>query len=287
MIWPPVPIRISEALNQTHTKLGLVEKTKEQIKKEKETKAKTEKKQKPRIDELVTYPVKSCRGISVTKSKVLPTGLEYDGLYSFAQLRNVRESPPPADVVVVEVEKGGEKNEDGGVWDVLTQKQCPRLATLSVDLWVPDAAKIRRKVRLDEPIPTEAWLIIRFPRTPSGFLSGCAAWVAAKMGKGWRGVPEEEVLLPISLKDMGMYGYRSTDIKIWKDTVKALDVSRELPRRELAEYLGIDDFRRLGIFRLGVGGERDVFRTTPRKDEAGYQPTVGFGDAVSVPGSLR
>ena len=289
MIWPPVAIRISEALDQTHTKLGLVQKTKKERQQEevvagarKRANGNRGKQGVPTVEELVTYPVKSCRGVSVTKSKVLPTGLEYDRLYAFAQRKSKRrESPPPSDVVVVEKEEAGRgRDEDDGAWEVLTQRQCPRLATISVDLWVPDAAKIRRKVKLDEVAPTEDWLIVRFPHAPSGLFRWAAAWVAAKMGKGWRGVPEVEILLPVSLSDMAMYGYRTVDVKIWKDTVKALDVSRELPREQLGKYLGIDPLR-LGVFRLGVGGEREVFRAAPRRDEVGYQPVVGFADAVS------
>jgi hypothetical protein len=292
IIWPPVPIRISEALNQTHTKLGdddwKQDKEADKTTKKKKKKAEEKEKEKrrgdsrPTIEELVTYPVKSCGGISVRKSKVLPAGLEFDRLYAFGVLqagKGRKMSPPPADMVVVE-KRGTGRTEEDGVWDVLTQRQCPRLAALKVDLWVPDAYKIRRKVKLDERIPSEAWIIIRFPYTPPGIFRGAASWLAAKIGKGWRGIPETEILLPVKLKDMDEFNYRSASVKIWKDVVAALDVSRELPR-ELRAYLGIEPGKRLGIFRLGVKAEREVYRAAPRKEEAGYQPVVGFADAVS------
>lgn len=259
---PPVPIRISEALVQTHTKLGLpagesnLPDAAENVPEDGT----------PRVKSLFVYPIKSCRGVELSRAKVGVAGMQYDRIYSLARLRN-------------KVSKDGEP-----VWEMISQRQFPLIAKLSVDVWCPDPAKTRGQ--LGERGSDETFLVLRFPWARPGLL-GVLDWAAAKLGKGWGGVPEKEVLLPAtcpSEEEIEERGYTSELMLIWKDTVRALNVGKELPD-ELAGLIGVKD--KLGLFCPGPDTRREVFRCAPREEEAGYQPIVMFQDAVSLRLSLK
>jgi hypothetical protein len=214
------------------------------------------------------YPVKSCKGIEVGRSKVLPTGLEFDRLYTFAQLK----SPFPAGINTPDADKDQHK------WEFITQRQFPLLATVEVDLFVPDIAKTRGQ----DDVTSEAFIVFRFPWVERGFL-GTFAWLVAKLGRGWRVLPEKEVLLPVSFPsqaEIDERGYTFEEMSIWKEPVTALNMETELPR-ELHLYLGVSN--RLGIFRIDPARFRSVYRCAPTEADAGYQPCIGFQDAVSPP----
>ena len=122
-----------------------------------------------RIASLWIYPVKSCQGIEIGRSKVLPTGLEFDRLYTFAQLK----SPFPVGLDTSDAEKSQHR------WEFATQRQFPRLATVQVDLFVPNVAKARGQ---DAP-SADAFIILRFPWTERG-LAGTLSWLVAKLARG-------------------------------------------------------------------------------------------------------
>jgi hypothetical protein len=264
--FPPAPVRISEALAQTHSKLGLDPQESNLPRPGEDARQDAS----PRIKSLMVYPVKSCRGTELSRSRVVPTGLEHDRIYTFARLR------PGAGR---DADAGGEP-----VWELVTLRQCPRMVHVSVDIWCPDPAKTRG--RLTERGSDESFLVLRYPWRRPG-LAGVVDWVGAKLGKGWRGVPEREVLLPVAApsdEEVADRGYGLDLVHIWGDTVRAVNMERELPA-ELAGFLGLKD--RLGLFRMGGGGSwREVYRNAPRRDEAGYQPIVAFQDAVSFPSYL-
>lgn len=254
---PPIPVRISEALAQTHSKLGLPA-TETNLPSRAEAIPEDEK---PRVRSLLVYPVKSCRGVELTRTKVVTEGLQYDRIYTFARLRS-------------KVSAEGEP-----VWEMISQRQFPKMARLSVDVWCPDPAKTRG--RLEERGSDETFLVLRYRWARPG-VRGVLDWAAAKLGKGWRGVPEREVLLPVgcpSEEEIEGRGYTFELLNIWKDTVRALNMDKELPG-ELAGLLGVRD--RIGLFRMGDIGRREVYRCAPRVEEAGYQPVVKFQDAVSL-----
>jgi hypothetical protein len=271
IILPPVPVRKSDALLQTHTKAG-VGKAKSNLKNQyavaghgpRDGKSAT-------IQSLHIYPVKSCRGIEVARSRVLPQGLEFDRLFTFAQLR----SPFPVSSMSM---NDGDKGQQQHRWEFITQRQFARLATVKVDLWLPDDMKLRRQSMKSR----EAFLILRFPWRELGW-RGLLSLVAAKLGAGVAAEPEKEILLPIdypSAAEIREKGYTFEDVRVWKDTVTALNMSTELPE-ELMLYLGVSN--KLGLFRIDPAGLREVYRCAPRKGDAGYQPVTGFQDAVSRP----
>ncbi|KAK5660222.1 hypothetical protein OQA88_12756 [Cercophora sp. LCS_1] len=226
--FPPMLPSKSEALLQTHTPIGLPP-AKSGLRR------RNTKPAPPRhghgtegpakIRSLWIYPVKSCKGIEVSESKVVPSGLEFDRLYTFAQLK----SPFPVGINASETEKGRHK------WDFITQRQFPLLATVNVDLFLPDLAKTKGHDAAD----SDGYLVLRFPWVESGLL-GVLGWVVAKLGRGWRALPEKEVVLPVAFPSPGEIdrsGYVYEEVTIWREAVTALNLEAELPR-ELRLYLG-------------------------------------------------
>lgn len=266
VVLPPVPVRKSDALLQTHTKAG-VARSKSNLDSQYSSEHEPRDGKPATVRSLLIYPVKSCRAIEVTRSRVLPQGLEFDRLFTFAQLK----SPFPVSLDSTDEAKSEHR------WNFVTQRQFPRLATVKVDLWLPDEMKMRKQSLK----PTkEAFLIVRFPWKEDGW-RGLWSTAMAKLGRGAAAEPEKEILLPIdfpSAKEIKDNGYTFEEVKIWKEVVTALNMSTELPR-ELMLYLGVSN--KLGLFRIDPTNLREVYRCAPVKDDAGYQPVTGFQDAVS------
>lgn len=268
VLFPPFPPRKSDALPITHTKLGL-QPSKSNLRDHRATDHASS--GTGQVKSLFIYPIKSCRGIEVTRAKVVHTGLEFDRLFTFAQLK----SPFP-----VSADGGGGEAKDDHAWEFITQRQFPLLATVEVELWQPDLDKIRggeREIKSDE-----TFLVLRFPHSKPG-LAGALQSFAAKCLRGWRAVPEKEVLLSVgfpSAAEISAKGYTRERVRVWKDTATALNMGNELPD-ELRRYLGVSN--RLGLFRSDPAGLRPVFKCAPVKEEAGYQPVVSFQDSVRTP----
>ncbi|KAK3294838.1 uncharacterized protein B0H64DRAFT_443870 [Chaetomium fimeti] len=225
----------------------------------------------PPIRSLWIYPLKSCRGIKVHQSKVLPTGLEFDRLYTFAQLK----SPFPVSLQSPSPEK------EAHAWHFITQRQFPLLATVSVDLFTPDPAKTRGSVG-DSSAPAPApYLLVRFPWRERG-VRGALGWAGAKLARGWRARPEREFVLPVAFPspdEIAARGYAREEVAVWRDAVPALNMRADLPP-ELALYLGVSNT--LGLFRVDPACLRAVRRCAPSRAEAGYQPVTGFQDAYPL-----
>lgn len=261
ILFPPIPVERSDSLSQTHSKLGLTH-SQSKLRNQYSQEHKPQPGRPTTVQSLHIYPIKSCRGIELTHSKVLPTGLEYDRLYTFAQLKDQLEA------TTTEPAKP--------LWEFVTQRQLPLLANVKVDLWLPDAQKTSRQLgNLDE-----GFLVLRFPWADSG-LRGWVQRVAAKLSRSVKGVPEKEVMLPInfpSKEEILKRNYEFADVKIWKEVTFALNMQSELPP-ELKLYLGAK--HKLGLFRMDPGKQREVFRCAPRKEDVGFQPIIDFQDAVS------
>lgn len=258
-IYPPVAPRPSDFLNETHFKLGLGEDKTDDNQAARPSSAfsasKTDDSGATRIDSLWVYPVKSCLGIQVSRSRVLPAGLEFDRLFTFAQLTSPFPARAGTEVGGKTDEKDTEDDDEASTWDAITRHQFPMLSSLQVELWRPDLAKVRRaqaRMRADDRAErtasmSELYVILRYPWQAASW-PGRWDWFAAKLARGWRAVPEVEVVLPLSLpaaadEATAKYGHvRITDTKI-----RSLDLSAELPR-SLQLYLGVSN--RLGLFRF-------------------------------------
>ncbi|KAF7553077.1 hypothetical protein G7046_g7203 [Stylonectria norvegica] len=265
ILFPPIPVERSDALRQTHSKVGLAppqSNIRDQLAPIHGAKAG----QAPCVKSLYIYPVKSCRGIEIARSKVLPTGLEYDRLYTLAQLK------PPSSV-----ESTRESEPATPVWEFVTLRSLPLLANVKVDLWVPDPAKASRQLGK----VNDAFLVLRFPWADQG-VRGLLQWTIAKMSRGLHGVPEKEFMLPLAFpseEEIQARGYEYAKVRIWKDTAVALNLEKEIPL-ELSRYLGVKN--RFGVFRMEPSRQREVYRCAPRKDELGYQSVIDFHDAYPL-----
>ncbi|KAL2159969.1 hypothetical protein VTH06DRAFT_2102 [Thermothelomyces fergusii] len=236
----------------------------------------------PRIRSLWIYPLKSCRGIEVRQSRVLPTGLEFDRLYTFAQLK---EGPSPSASAAGRAGKTGGEEGDGRhrSWHFITQRQFPLLATVEVELFVPDPAKRRPPRAGQHPdAPDAPFLLVRFPWREPGLAGLVLGRLGAKLARGWRARPEKEFVLPVAFPapaEAKARGYARERLTIWRDTVPALNMTADLPP-ELARYLGTS--APLGLFRVDPASPREVRRCAPSRQAAGYQPVTGFQDAYPL-----
>ncbi len=281
LVFPPIPPQKSDALLQTHSKAG-VGPAESNLRDQFSATAHLPRDdgssgRPPRVRSLAIYPVKSCRGIEVTRSRVLAAGLEFDRIYTFAQLRST--FPVAVGAAADGGEGTGAEAEARHAWEFVTQRQFPRLATVAVDLWLPDDAKLRRQ-GLD-PAGEEAFLVLRFPWSDGGWRGALQGLAAKLASRSLAAVAEREVLLPARFPppaEIRAKGYAHADVRVWKDRVRALDMSAELPA-ELRLYLGASN--PLGLFRVDPARLREVYRCAPRKADAGYQPVTGFQDAVS------
>ncbi|KAJ4324276.1 hypothetical protein N0V84_003979 [Fusarium piperis] len=259
ILFPPVPVDRSDVLSQTHSRVGVAPGG-SNLRRQFSEEHRAREGRPPRVQGLYIYPVKSCRGIELERSRVLPTGLEHDRLYTFAYLK-----PPRAG------------KETSSFWEFATLRQLPLLANVKVDLWVPDPDKASRQLgKVDG-----AFLVVRFPWMDGG-LRGLMQLASAKISHGFQAVPEKEFMLPISFPDMEEIkarGYSFADVKIWNEVTTALNMDKELPA-ELARYLGAK--HQLGIFRMDPSRQREVFRCAQPKEALGYQPVVDFHDAYPL-----
>ncbi|KHN98123.1 MOSC domain containing protein [Metarhizium album ARSEF 1941] len=264
ILFPPVPVDHSDALQQTHSKLGRSQRDSD-LRSQYDARHQPQAGKKPKIESLYIYPVKSCRGIELDSTKVLPTGLEHDRLYMFAQLK-----PKSLSTVAPD----GAATDSNGAWEFLTPRQLPLLANVKFDIWLPDAGK---KSRLLGSLQG-AYLAVRFPWQQRGVV-GFVQLVVAKLSRGWSAAPEKEFILPLefpSKQEIDARGYRFENVKIWADVPYALNMSNELPA-ELATYLGVKN--PLGIFRSTPLDRRKVFPNTSGNEMSGHETEIDFHDA--------
>jgi uncharacterized protein YcbX len=219
------------------------------------------------IQTLFIYPIKSCRGIELTRSRVLPSGLEFDRLFTFAQ----KQSEMSQD----------EDDETNTTWTFITQRQKPLLANVRVDLWQPVASRSSSSSSWPER-RLGGVIVVTFPCTEKGTLRNLARWVRTKATRGIRASMERSFMLPIdfpSAEDIVAKGYKYGNVKVWSETVSALNLARDVPP-ELGNYLGVKGH--LGLFMMDPSRQREVFDNAPTKEVAGYQPVVDFQDSVSL-----
>lgn len=261
LLVPPVSLRPSDALVQTHSQAG-VPRSKSRLAGALDNKSKA-----PFVKGLIVYPIKSCPGTELTQSKVLPHGLEFDRVFTFAQLKS--QFPLAVDAATEDQEKHS--------WEFITQRQFARLALLKIDLWLPDEAKMKRQglARTEE-----AFITIRFPWKELGW-RGVLETLSAKLRNGFRAEADYEILLPLdfpSKTEIKEKGYLFEPVTVWKQPVLALNMGKELPEA-LRLFIGVSN--KMGIFRIDPNGLRQVSGNAPKTDEAGYQPVARFQDAVS------
>ncbi|KAG6110540.1 hypothetical protein E4U31_005647 [Claviceps sp. LM219 group G6] len=261
MIFPPLPVETDDALRQTHRKLGRPA-HRSKLPSRSTPEQQPQQAEVPTIKSLFIYPIKSCRGIELDRSKVLPTGLEHDRLFTFAQLKPM--------------------TGQSGRWECLTQRQLPLLANVKVDVWLPDPSKKSRQLGYSDA----RFLVVRFPWQAPGW-RGTMHFLAAKLSRGLSARPEKQFILPLdfpSQEEIKARTYEFSHVKIWEDVVQVLNMSADLPP-QLAMYLGAK--HQLALFRSDPSSRRQVFRNIAApKDTLGHESVVDFQDGFLAPRNM-
>ncbi|EYE98714.1 MOSC domain protein [Aspergillus ruber CBS 135680] len=213
-----------------------------------------------RIKALFTYPIKSCAGVELNVSDVVPTGLKYDRQFCFAEY-------------VVPKQQDAEP-----YWTARTlrDKRFERMALIRSEVWVPDSRVGSYAPDLDE-VKSEGVMVISYPRTFSGAMSflgelGIALGVISK---------EHSFQIPLSPPPDNLSSYPNTPVKIWKDFPMAYNYAHHLPS-SLYDYLGFDSGSQLTLFRVNPSHHREIFRCAPPKQTLGFQTVTGFADAYPI-----
>ncbi|KAI9714638.1 MAG: hypothetical protein M1812_006303 [Candelaria pacifica] len=219
-----------------------------------------------KVKSLTIYPIKSCRGIELNKGEVISTGMKYDRLFTFAQMKSpfpVKESTPTA-------EKAAHK------WEFITQREYPLLAKVSTEIWIPDPTSPTYSSTAPEVL-SGGMVIMTFPYDEDGikgWLDTARAWIR-------RSKPEKSFTIPLDPTAEQSKGkkYEVEELFVWRKPAKGLNMSIEIPP-ELKYYLGVT--HPLALFRVDPANHRQVFRCAPKKEDLGYQPVVGFADAYPL-----
>lgn len=226
-----------------------------------------------RVKSLWIYPIKSCRGVELERGTIIGTGMEYDRQFSFAQLSG--KFPVSANTPQEEKAKH--------TWKFITQRSLPPMATIKTEVWVPDPSSPTYS-GWHPNVQSGGVLVIKFPRIQSdeGFMGKVKDILALVFGQ-----PEREIHIPFNPtpEQIAQNGYAVDDMEIWKDRPRSLIVAStekdDLWIQELRSYLGITNH--FALFRVSKDDQpREVYRCAPRKEELGYQPTIGFQDAYPL-----
>ncbi|RFU28288.1 hypothetical protein B7463_g8052, partial [Scytalidium lignicola] len=213
-----------------------------------------------RVQSLWIYPVKSCQGVELDQGMVIPIGMEYDRLFTFAQLR----------------ESVNEEDQASSKWAFITQREYALLATVKAEIWVPDQTSSAYDP-CAEQVQSNGVIILSFPWRQPGWYGTLVSWAFSVIGS----TAQKQFYIPLSPDPAQIQkaGYTHEQVRIWKDTMTALNMGMHIPQ-ELSLYLGMK--HKLGLFRIDDANLREVYRCAPRKEEIGYQPITGFQDAYPL-----
>lgn len=225
-----------------------------------------------RVKSLLIYPVKSCKAVELSHGTIIPTGVQYDRQFSFAQLLStfpVSSNPSQAE------------NQDH-TWTFITQRQRPQLARVRPEIWVPDPSSPTYSER--EPnVQSQGVVVINFPR-----FDGLGGWVTHRLYQlGIRGF-ERSFQIPFNPTEEQIEEnhFATEAMKIWKESPESLRIASTYPSenneilKELSRFLEISNT--LALFRAARVPNREVYRCAPRKEQLGYQSVVGFQDSFPL-----
>lgn len=225
-----------------------------------------------KIKAMMVYPLKSCTGVELQEADVGHRGLKYDRQFTFAQ-----------QVTGLPTLEGKVKSQ----WTIITLRQFPRLAKVEVDMWVPDPEAPGYE-KDGEWVKSEGCIIARFPFSPDTELSvagikNYGRILAAKLGG--KSEPMVEFRIPFNpTKDRSKAkGYRKETVKIFEDAPVALNMGCEIPEETMAKLkytLGVSN--PLTLFRIDPDAYRPVLLNAPKKEDVGFQTSIGMQDAVST-----
>lgn len=227
----------------------------------------------PIVKGLWVYPVKSCQGVELNEGSVISTGMAFDRLFCFAQLR----SPFPVSLDTPDEEKSKHQ------WEFLTQRRFSLMALIKTEVWIPDPSAPTYSPKLAE-VQSGGVVLIKYPSIMGTGLFGTLSRLWVALGARL----EKVVHIPLNptaqqIKDNG---YVLEEMKIWKDTPTCLNMGTsiapdaKLYLEELQELIGCTN--PLALFRISPEHLREVYRCAPRKEVLGWQPQVAFGDAYPL-----
>jgi hypothetical protein len=222
------------------------------------------------VKALFIYPLKSCAPVELDESDVFRTGLKYDRQFTLGQYVT---SLPTMD---------GKVHSE---WQFMSMRKFPRLAKVETEIWIPDpSAPGYRKD--GEWVQSDGCLLVRFPFSPdSDFslegLKNYGKILAAKLAG--RPEPMLEFRLPFNptKERIKSKRYTNQELRIWKDAPQALDVSSEVDREIMAKLkytLGTSN--PVALFRIDPEKPRVVMKNAPKKEDVGFQTTIGMQDSV-------
>ena len=222
------------------------------------------------IKALFIYPLKSCAPVEVDKSEIIRTGLKYDRQFTLGQFVT---SLPSLDGKVT------------SEWHFMTMRKFPRLAKVETEIWIPDPSAPGYKED-GEWVKSEGCLIVRFPFSPDTdfTLEGLKNYgkiLAAKLAGQTEPTLEFKVPFNPSKERIKSKGYKSQELRIWKDAPEALDVSAEIDPEVLAKLkytLGTSN--PVTLFRIDTNKYREVKKNAPKKQDVGFQTIIGMQDSV-------
>ncbi|KAJ5743584.1 hypothetical protein N7533_008454 [Penicillium manginii] len=201
-----------------------------------------------RVKALFTYPLKSCGGIELSQSDIVPTGLKFDRQFVFA-----------------------ENGPEG--WNTRTLRNAgfQRMALIHPEIWIPCPSAPDYHPSLPE-VKSQGVMLISYPRiTPPG-PAGLFKRIAMSTG----------MISPPTYIPESMSNYPLTPVKIWKDKPLAHNYGIHLPAK-LHKYLGFDaKTSPLTLLRANETHTRQIYRNAPRAEEIGFQPTTAFADAYPI-----
>lgn len=214
-----------------------------------------------RVKALFTYPLKSCKGIELAQSDVVPTGLRFDRQFVFAQ-----DGP------------------DGWNCRTLRNAGFQKMALIHPEIWIPCPESPDYNETLPE-VKSQGVMLISYPRTTPPGLTGIFVRIAMSTG-----ILSERHSFSVPLNPPEDSNYPLIPVKIWKDKPFAHDYGIHLPS-SLHKYLGFDQVSTstsgksaspLTLFRASTSHPREIYRNAPRKSEIGFQPTTSFADAYPI-----
>jgi uncharacterized protein YcbX len=200
-----------------------------------------------RVKALFTYPLKSCGGIELQASSVVPTGLQFDRQFVFA-----------------------EHGADGWNCRTLRNAGFQRLALIHPEIWVPDPSS----PDYDSTIQGE--MIISYPRIAPGHTG---LFIKLGMAVGILN-PRRKFHIPLLPPQDAKFPL--LPVRIWKDQPLAWDYGSLIPA-SLHAYLGFDaKTSPLTLFRANPTHNRQIYRNAPGSEDLGFQPNTAFADAYPI-----
>ena len=214
-----------------------------------------------KVKALFIYPIKSCASIELTDSEVDGTGLAWDRKFAWAEL------------IKPQTRLDASEEEKKPVWTFRTLRApgYEKLALVKPEVWIPDGSKPMDNNSRGRD--KDAVLVIKYPHIPSGFLAPLD-----RLAMSFGLIPNERAF-QVPLDPPRDHRYPSEDVVIWKNKPRWLNYGVHVPD-DFRRHLGVEN--PLTLFRVDPASYREVHRNAPRKEDLGYQPSVGFADAYPV-----